>query len=764
MAERSELPTWGEWCDAAERLNLINRAGELVGPCPSCGGEDRFHVKHSGANVALVGCRGCIDGGGTGFVDVLKVAFPIEERPRSNGAGGAPRPPPPDKDRGPLLDEPPKGDRRYLYRDADGAPLMCVVRWEATKTRPKKFSQYTREPGGWRKGLDLAGKLRPLYRLPELLAADKSRQVKVVEGEKCVKALRQFSSKVLVTTWSGGSKAWRKTDWSPLYGRPVHLIGDADSPGHECMSEIAAHLSAHCPDIQLLLPPIDPAAEEVLDIGLIIETQDRQAVKPWLVKHTKRYEPPPPPASAKAKEKTAAKSKTDKPASDQGGEPRNVVEMASMMRERLAGTFEYDAHRGWFHVTSTGLWASDPGALNLGAVVHGAIETALVTRDVSRRVRAGQVVTDLQPLLPANGGFDRDPEVIACRSGLVVNLRDGRKTHPATGADRLIRHVPVDAPEFTAEPAAFIAALRRLSPDDAHLEWLQRFLGYCLTGYTREHRFLFLEGPAGGGKSTVIECMRAIAGGYHRTVPDDVFTAVYPSHRQWLARLEGARLVTIPELAQGAWRSQTLKSLVAGDIQTANYMRRDSFDFTPHAKLIIGGNAKPRIPDSDTGFARRLVLIPAERIPPDQIDKHFDAKLAAERTRVLGWLVQGAMMYLDTGLGPLPDAWKGAAEEYIAAEDRYAAWWDACIVVEEEAFASNAALLASWNAWAGTHHRAVTQISEWVRATDPKGVTSGRRRVAGNANASRGLVGCRIRVENDSPPPPSDDMYEDRYP
>ena len=70
------LPTWADWQDRAESLGLRNRSGELSGPCPACGGVDRFHVRRSRRGDALVGCRGCIDGGGGGFGAVLREAFP----------------------------------------------------------------------------------------------------------------------------------------------------------------------------------------------------------------------------------------------------------------------------------------------------------------------------------------------------------------------------------------------------------------------------------------------------------------------------------------------------------------------------------------------------------------------------------------------------------------------------------------------------------------------------------------------------------------
>ena len=74
---RDPLPGVKEWADT---LDLTRRGLEFVGPCPLCGGEDRFHVKESEGR-ATVGCRGCIDGQSNGerakrFGELLKAAFP----------------------------------------------------------------------------------------------------------------------------------------------------------------------------------------------------------------------------------------------------------------------------------------------------------------------------------------------------------------------------------------------------------------------------------------------------------------------------------------------------------------------------------------------------------------------------------------------------------------------------------------------------------------------------------------------------------------
>ena len=74
---RDTLPGVEEWTAA---LDLTRIGREWIGPCPLCGGEDRFHVRDSGGRAA-VGCRGCIDGQSSGerakrFGEVLRAVFP----------------------------------------------------------------------------------------------------------------------------------------------------------------------------------------------------------------------------------------------------------------------------------------------------------------------------------------------------------------------------------------------------------------------------------------------------------------------------------------------------------------------------------------------------------------------------------------------------------------------------------------------------------------------------------------------------------------
>jgi hypothetical protein len=127
------------------------------------------------------------------------------------------------------------------------------------------------DDGRWRLGGMPAP--RPLYRLPELLAAPHDQPVVVVEGEKCADAAARCG--LLATTSSGGANAARRTDWRPLAGRQVILLPDNDEPGEQYASDVATlalavgaaevrivHLATFAPDLPLGGDLADVLADE----------------------------------------------------------------------------------------------------------------------------------------------------------------------------------------------------------------------------------------------------------------------------------------------------------------------------------------------------------------------------------------------------------------------------------------------------------------------------------------------------------------------
>ena len=205
--------------------------------------------------------------------------------------------------------------------------------------------------------------------------------------------------------------------------------------------------------------------------------------------------------------------------------------------------------------------------------------------------------------------------------------------------------------------------------------FLQRYIGYCCTGFTTEHVFVFAYGTGANGKSTFINTIARIFGDYATVADMSTFIASNTEHHPTdLAKLRGARLVVAQETQRGRrWDETKIKALTGGDKITARFMRQDFFDFTPTFKLFICGNHKPRLANVDEAMRRRLLLVPfTVQIPPAERDPQLAEKLEAEWPAILRWCIDGCLEWQRIGLAP-PAIVRDATDEYFAAPGHAAA-------------------------------------------------------------------------------------------
>lgn len=179
----------------------------------------------------------------------LAASFGIDDKP---GAVTAKKPPPAKKRAvmpvpagapKPTCKHPKHGEpsQRWVYRDAKGQLLFVVARYD-TETG-KEVIPWTYDGERWRQGG--LGDNRPLYGLGKLAYSPGAPAI-VVEGEKAAAALQRMADAsgipAIAVTWQGGSKAVSKSDWSPLKGRKVLVIADADATGEAAARDVATAL------------------------------------------------------------------------------------------------------------------------------------------------------------------------------------------------------------------------------------------------------------------------------------------------------------------------------------------------------------------------------------------------------------------------------------------------------------------------------------------------------------------------------------------
>ena len=257
------------------------------------------------------------------------------------------------------------------------------------------------------------------------------------------------------------------------------------------------------------------------------------------------------------------------------------------------------------------------------------------------------------------------------------------------------------APLGTPHPV-WTTFLDRVLPDREVQRFLQRYIGYCCTGLTREHAFIFAYGSGANGKSTFINTIAKVLGDYATTAAMETFIhSSNERHPTDLAKLHGSRLVVAQETQKGRrWDETKIKALTAGDRISARFMRQDFFDFTPTFKLLIGGNHKPRLFTVDDAMKRRLLLLPFTiQIPAAERDKQLMDKLVPEHPAILGWCVEGCLQWQSTGLAP-PASVTEATDAYFADQDTVGQWIEECTYdAGPAAFTRLSALFESWKQW-----------------------------------------------------------------
>ena len=258
------------------------------------------------------------------------------------------------------------------------------------------------------------------------------------------------------------------------------------------------------------------------------------------------------------------------------------------------------------------------------------------------------------------------------------------------------------APSGTPHPL-WSSFLDRVTDGNVELQnFLQRYIGYCCTGFTSEHVFVFAYGTGANGKSTFINTIAKIFGDYATVADMSTFIASRTErHPTDLAKLVGARLVVAQETQKGRrWDETKIKALTGGDKITARFMRQDFFDFVPTFKLFICGNHKPRLTSVDEAIRRRLLLVPfTVQIPLAERDPELIQKLEAERPAILRWCIDGCLEWQRMGLQP-PAIVGDATDAYFADQDTLQQWLDECTEDGGEfAFSRTTELFASWKTW-----------------------------------------------------------------
>lgn len=318
--------------------------------------------------------------------------------------------------------------------------------------------------------------------------------------------------------------------------------------------------------------------------------------------------------------------------------------------------------------------------------------------------------------------MDSNPYLLSLPGGKAIELRTMTE-RPLRLEDYVTKVAGSDVASMgTSECPYFLRFLSEVFQENqAYIDYIQRALGYCLSGDIGEQCIFILYGTGANGKSTLLSLLRSVLGDYAvQAGPETFMVQKGNSTRGDLVRLRGARVIATSELEEGQRLAESvIKQLTGGEPLVARQLYCEPVEFAVTGKLFIATNHKPKVRGVDHAIWRRIHLWPFDlRLPKEKQDPSILPKLRAERPGILRWMLEGFREWQSRGLNPPPKVLNATAG-YRAESDAIGAWLAEWCIVSSEESTFGPKLYQSYSRYCDTKHEyCPTQRDFYRRMTE----------------------------------------------
>lgn len=538
----------------------------------------------------------------------------------------------------------------------------------------------------------------------------------IVEGEKDCDTMASLGFyAVSPENGAGGHGKWLSEYNQDVKDMSVRIIPDNDDIGLAFAEQIANNIQTVAKDVKILeLKDVWPDIKEHQDISDMVNAfGDEEAIKAinTLVNTSTPHKVRKRPLSAILKDLH--------PESDPRYEP-NDIGNGNLFSDVYKDVARYCPDRGIWYVYNGKVWKPDSKDSTQTMQLCKKLANALVlhsttiakegyTNAVTKwqyRNKRNTILKDAQDCYPVNVcEFDKDIYLLNCKNG-TLDLRT-MEFRPHAPGDLISKMANVYYnPDARCERwDSFINEIMQGDQEKAH--FLQKALGYSLTGDTREECFFILYGATSrNGKGTLMESYKNILGDYGRaSTPETIAQkdrADSTKPNEEIARLAGARFVNISEPDKNLVLSSALiKTLTGNDTISARYLHEHIFEFRPQFKLFINTNHLPRVTDSTVFGSDRIKVITFDRHFGDsERDTNLKRLFASKdnASAILNWCIDGLKAYQVEGLN-IPASVQKATKEYMIDSDDITRFMDEELIVDYKCMVKTMDVYERYKAW-----------------------------------------------------------------
>lgn len=328
------------------------------------------------------------------------------------------------------------------------------------------------------------------------------------------------------------------------------------------------------------------------------------------------------------------------------------------------------------------------------------IAYALSCRDINRFNNA---LPDMQSLMGKSvSEFDRHDELLCLTNG-VLNLRTKElMPHDPKYLMSVSSDIKYDP---HAKSELWDKYLDDVFGEDVELRrYVQKSVGYTLTGDNKEKAFFILKGESNSGKSVFLSVIGHVLGGFYKKANTDTFlfkgNSGASAPRPDLASMINKRLVVASETNDGdRFDEKLIKDITGGEPITCRDLYKSELTYKPTFKIWLSTNTLPAVRDDSNGVWNRVKVIPFNNvIPNSKIDIHLTDKLCSDASAILNWCVEGYQMYLTEGLKE-PATLLDEIAVYREENDTFGGFISDCLILDKKAMLERPVLFELFQDW-----------------------------------------------------------------